>query len=310
MAHASPAALLDRLREELWLRRRNPRTVRSYVGWISRFLLAYAHRSAAELGPQEVADFLSRRAAAEGWSLPTQRQASAALYFFYDEVLGAPLEHSRAAPAGLHTKPPIVLTRPEARAVLAALTGAPGLIAALIHDCRLRLSECVGLRVRDINLVNGRVLLHGGRARKDTSVRMPPRLIAAVDRHLDGVRVQHRADLLAGRGRVALPEALVARWPFAAREWAWQWAFPANRHYIDHATKERRRHHIHPSDIQSALAEAGASVGVKIPVTCELLRLSAIANESTNEPPSVRDAFGRRQSWPGPTARAIDSEPG
>ena len=303
MTHASPAALLDRLREELWLRRRSPRTVRSYVGWVSRFLLAHGHRSVAELGPQEVADFLSRRAAAEGWSLATRRQATAALYFFYDEVLGAPLAHPRVE-RHEPRKPAVVLTRSEARAVLAALSGTPSLIAGLIHDCRLRLSECVALRVRDINLVSGRVLLHGGRARKDTSVRMSPRLLTAVDHHLEGVRVQHRADLLAGHGRVALPEALISRWPFAAREWAWQWAFPANRHYIDHATRERRRHHIHPSEVQSALVEAGARLGVKLLVTCELLRQSAIANECKDDPPSLRDPFGRRRAW----SAQVDSE--
>ena len=308
MAHASPAALLDRLREELWLRRRNPRTVRSYVGWISRFLLAYAHRSAAELGPQEVADFLSRRAAAEGWSLATRRQASAALYFFYDEVIGVPLEQHRAELGRPRAPLPVLLTSSEARAVLGALSGSPGLIAALIHDCRLRLSECVGLRVRDINRVNGRVLLHGGRSGRDTSVRMPPRLLAAVDQHLEGVRVQHRADLLAGHGRVALPEALIARWPFAAREWAWQWAFPANRHYIDHATKERRRHHIHPREVQSALGEAGARVGVKGVVTCELLRRSAIANANRDDPPSLRDPFGRRHAWAATPAPRVEHE--
>jgi integrase len=296
MAHASPAALLDRLREELWLRRRNPRTVRTYVGWISRFLLAHAHRGAAELGPQEVADFLSRRAAAEGWTLATRRQASAALYFFYDEVLGAPLEPDRAARSGSGGTLPVVLTRAEARAVLAALGGSPGLVASLIHDCRLRLSQCVGLRVRDINLINGRVLLHGDRSRKDSSVRLPPRLLAAVDHHLQGVRLQHRADLLAGHGRVALPEALVERWPFAAREWAWQWAFPATRYTIDHATKERRRHHIHPSEVQSALGAAGERLGVKVLVTCELLRRSAVAHAS-EDPPALRDPFGPRHPW-------------
>src|SRR5688500_2111185 len=40
------------------------------------------------------------------------------------------------------------------------------------------------------------------------------------------------------------------KYPSANREWAWQWVFPATRHYRDTATVERRRHHLHESVVQ------------------------------------------------------------
>ncbi len=63
--------------------------------------------------------------------------------------------------------------------------------------------------------------------------------------HLKRVRTQHAADLRAGRGSVALPGALRAKYPNAPTEWGWQWVFPATRFYVDRETRERRRHHLH-----------------------------------------------------------------
>ena len=65
--------------------------------------------------------------------------------------------------------------------------------------------------------------------------------------HLSRVKAQHDADLTAGRGTVALPGSLRAKYPNAPREWAWQWLFPATRFYRDAETGERRRHHLHES---------------------------------------------------------------
>ena len=65
--------------------------------------------------------------------------------------------------------------------------------------------------------------------------------------HLARVKAQHQNDLAAGRGAVALPGALRAKYPGASREWAWQWVFPATRFYSDPTTRERRRHHLHES---------------------------------------------------------------
>ena len=62
--------------------------------------------------------------------------------------------------------------------------------------------------------------------------------------HLARVKVQHDSDKAAGRGSVALPGLLRAKYPNASTEWAWQWVFPATRFYVGQETGERRRHHL------------------------------------------------------------------
>ena len=104
--------------------------------------------------------------------------------------------------------------------------------------------------------------------RADCSRRQRPEgscLPAAVRRSLSDylarVKAQHEADHAAGRGAVALPGALRLKYPYAAREWAWQWVFPATRFYVDRATGDRRRHHLHESVLQRAVKEAARAAG-------------------------------------------------
>src|SRR6266481_2942624 len=75
-------------------------------------------------------------------------------------------------------------------------------------------------------------------------------------KHLQAVKRQHEEDLTRGMGRVALPDALEPKYPNAAKEWGWQWVFPATGHYVDKLTGENRRHHLHETVLQKAFKEA------------------------------------------------------
>ena len=103
---------------------------------------------------------------------------------------------------------------------------------------------------------------------------LPGALKGSLREHLARIKAQHNADLAAGRGSVALPGALRAKYANAATEWAWQWAFPATRFYVDPATGERRRHHLHESVLQRAVKDAARAAGISRPATCHSLRHS------------------------------------
>ena len=42
----------------------------------------------------------------------------------------------------------------------------------------------------------------------------------------------HQRDIASGAGFVELPDAMSRKYPNAAREWPWQWVFPATRTYL------------------------------------------------------------------------------
>ena len=86
----------------------------------------------------------------------SQAQARAALLFLYGEVLRIPLDgvdRSTRVLTGKHPwKLPVVLTRAEVGLVLRAIRGRQQLVAAVLYGSGLRLSECLHLRAKDLDL--------------------------------------------------------------------------------------------------------------------------------------------------------------
>ncbi|MGQ0674189.1 MAG: integron integrase, partial [Hyphomicrobium sp.] len=218
-------------------------------------IVFHGKRHPRELGEREVTAYVSSLAG-RGVSASTQNQALSAVLFLYERVLGQRLpwmkEIVRAQrPARL----PVVLSRDEVFALLSRLRAPVWLMASLMYGAGLRLLECVELRVKDIHFDRAELTIRDGKGGKDRVTMLPASVKGPLIDHLKRVHALHEADL-AGRGCVALPGVLRAKYPNAPRECAWQWVFPATRFYVDRATGEKRRHHLHESVLQRAVKEA------------------------------------------------------
>ena len=78
---------------------------------------------------------------------------------------------------------------------------------------------------------------------------LPQAVLGPLRAHLDKVKVLHEHDVENGFGEVYLPYALERKYPDAAREWGWQYVFPAPNRSVDPRSGKERRHHL---DEQSA----------------------------------------------------------
>ena len=94
--------------------------------------------------------------------------------------------------------------------------------------------------------------MRAGKGNKDRVTTLPQRLVEPLRKHLAEVRELHRHDLGQGAGTAPLPDALDRKLPNAAREWVWQWVFPAARYYRHEASGTWRRHHLHEMVLQPA----------------------------------------------------------
>jgi len=288
--------LLDRLKAALRLRHYSPRTEEAYVSWVRRFVVFHGRRHPREMGVSELRAFLTHLAES-GASASTQNQASSAVLFLYDAVLGCPLPGVEGLVRPRRpVRLPVVLSRNEVAAVLGELRGVVWLMASLLYGSGLRLSECAELRVKDLHLERGELVVRDGKGSKDRVTMLPEALRDPLRLHLAAVKSQHDRDLAAGRGAVALPGNLRAKYPTAAFEWGWQWLFPATRFYVDRATGERRRHHLHESVLQRAVKAAARAAGIPRPVSCHSLRHSFATHllEAGYDIRTIQELLGHR----------------
>jgi integron integrase len=261
------------MRAELRLRHFSQRTEEAYVAWVVRFARFHGGRNPARLDVAEVRAFLTSLAVMGKVAASTQNQARAALTFLYRDVLrrGGPVAE-RVVAAKAPQRLPVVLSRQETFAVLDRLRGVSRLVAWLLYGSGLRLMECLALRVKDVDLDRGQLMVRGGKGGKDRVTLLPVMVEAELREHLDRRRKVHERDLGAGGGSVQLPGAFAVKSAAAAREWRWQWVFVAARSYRDSATGERIRHHVHPTVIQRAVRRAVLASGISKRATCHTFR--------------------------------------
>jgi integron integrase len=227
------------------------------------------------MGEPEIAAFLTHLATVKNVSASTQNQALHAILFLYRHVLARPLGFvPEIAPARRPLRLPVVLSQSEVRAILVRMRGVPRLCATLMYGSGLRVSECLGIRVKDLDVERREILVRSGKGDKDRRVPLPATILPAIRVHLARVQRQFYRDLSQGVLGAALPGALGRKLPKADREWAWQYIFPATRPYREATTGVRRRHHLHETVIQRALLEAVRASGIPKRATCHSLRHS------------------------------------
>ena len=251
------------------------RTEEAYVAWVRRFVLFHGKRHPAQMGEPEIARFLSSLATQSRVAASTQNQALSALLFLYRQVLRKEVAWlDGVVRARTPRRLPVVLTREEVKRILANLHGENHLAATLLYGAGLRLLECLGLRVKDVDLARHEITVRGGKGGKDRRTMLPASAQEPLRLQIERVCGQHQRDLAADAGWVALPGALAQKYPNAGRMLAWQWIFPATRHYHDPATRQRRRHHLHESVLQRAVREAVLKAGIHKHASCHTFRHS------------------------------------
>jgi integron integrase len=270
---ATPPRLLDRVRAELHSRHYSPRTEKTYVAWIRRFILFHNKRHPETMAGPDIGDFLSHLANQGKVSAGTQNQALAALLFLFQQVLGRRLEWlGNLVHAKRPVHVPVVLGRDEVRDLQAHVHGPVWLVCALMYGGGLRLLEALQLRVTDIDLDRREIVVRSGKGQKDRRTVLPGVLIPRLRSHLATVRKQHEEDISLGAGAVALPGPFNRRNPEAPYAWMWQWVFPASRTHTDPASQEIRRPHLHEAVIQRAIRRAAVAARIQKPVTPHSLR--------------------------------------
>ena len=198
-----------------------------------------------------------------------------ALVFLYKHVLEQPLSGEiNADRARRKVRIPVVLTREETARVIARLSGVHQLIVKLLYGSGLRITECLRLRVQDVDLEMKALTVRNGKGDKDRITTFPEKLVQPLQEHLVRVKAIHEQDLVEGYGQVYLPHALARKYPHADKDWRWQYLFPAGHQSIDPRSGQTRRHHLDPSPINKAIAKVVRQTGITKRVSAHTFRHS------------------------------------
>jgi integron integrase len=237
--------------------------------------LFHRKRHPEEMGEPEIASFLTHLAVDQHVAAATQNQAFSAVLFLYQQVFDRKLEFIDGVErARRPPKLPVVLTRAEARAVLANLRGDYRTMAHLLYGSGLRLLECLRLRVKDIDFGYRQITVREGKGMRERVTILPDRLIRPLEAHLARVEELHEQDLARGGGVVFLPFALQRKYPQAAHDWVWQYVFPADKISVDPRSGEKRRHHIGEKNLQNAVKRAVSAARISKAASCHTFRHS------------------------------------
>lgn len=75
-----------------------------------------------------------------------------------------------------------MLTREEVKAILAVLDGRNWIMVMLLYGAGLRLVECLGLRIKDIDFSRSEIMVRDGKGQKDRRTMLPAAVKEAVHR--------------------------------------------------------------------------------------------------------------------------------
>ena len=120
------------------------------------------------MGANEIRDYLTHLAVEKNVAALTQNVAFNALLFLYKQVLNIKLPNIEGVFRAQKPKRlPAVFTASEAKAIIAELDGTAQIIVKMLYGGRMRLTEVLRLRVKDINFEMKQILVRDGKSWKD-----------------------------------------------------------------------------------------------------------------------------------------------
>jgi len=180
--------MLEKLENELKLRGFSDKTISAYM-FQNRKFLEFSGKKPEEIGQDDIKKFLGNLI-----SDKKQRPASvgltlSALKFFYLEVLKRPVFEGIKAPK-TEKKIPTVLAREEIKRMIEAVENPKHrLLIQLMYSSGLRVSECVTLKMDDLDLEERMGTIRSGKGRKDRHIILSEKLVEQLKDYLSKKKV-------------------------------------------------------------------------------------------------------------------------
>jgi integron integrase len=272
---ASPEwdTVLEAMATEIKVRHYSRKTLQTYAKWSRSFQHFLKNKPPESLTTEDVKEYLGFLAVKCKVAASTQNQAFNSLLFLFRHGLKREFGELKGVPrAKKSLYIPAVLSREEIDAILKELSSPYNLVVKVLFGCGLRLFEGLQLRVRDFNFDVNVLTVHG-KGKKDRTVPLPESILPELKEQIKAIGELHDKDIAAGYDGVFLDDAVETKYPKAPKEFIHQWFFPM-RSLTVAENGERRRYHLHESDLQRALYYAVRKAKIPKKVTSHIFRHS------------------------------------
>lgn len=264
---------LESIRRAMRLRGYSIRTEKTYLIWIASFIRFHKYRHPKEMGSAEVVAYLDYLASTRNVSINTQKVALNALSFLYNKYLEQPLGALGFKYATRPRHLPTVLSVDEVMLIINQLEGVHRLVVELMYGSGLRVSECLRLRIQDLDFHRNALTVRNGKGGKDRVTILSNRLQDAVLAQMRTSLSIQKEDNSQNLGP-SLPDSLSRKYPNAFKMPGWMFVFPSTT--ISHHPVNRKlcRHHLHTSVIRKSLKLAVSNTSISKRVSCHTFRHS------------------------------------
>jgi integron integrase len=266
---------LDHVRDVIRTNHFTYSTEKTYINWIYRFIIFQNKRHPENMGGNEIAQFLTYLAVVRKVSASTQNQALNALVFLYEKVLKISLDAFDFKHARIGKRLPVVFSHDETQNVLSNLHGEFHLMASQLYGSGLRLTECIRLRIKDIDFNLNEIIVRAGKGDNDRRTLLPRLLIPQLKRQIVKAKIKLEENMLVkGFEGASMPEALERKYPSAPKELDWQYIFPSRKPAIDPRSGKLKQHYRHESFLQKEVKSAIRKSQITKNASCHTFRHS------------------------------------
>lgn len=272
--------LQEQMRQKIKLQGKSPKTFETYWSYCVEFIQHLNRNQPCkelwkhpkDAGRSEIEAWLTSMAVSN-CAKNTQNTALQAVLYLYREVLGIKIENVSAmrAKRPQHTRE--VLSVDDVSKLFAELKGVDLLAAQLMYGCGLRISDVVGLRLKDISFDRKQLSIKAGKGDKWRFTCFPKVLHGAVANQIESVKWLWRQDQQQNPNGVALPDSYRKKSPNSANDLRWYWLFPSDLLSRGHE-EILCRWHRDEDNIARQISNAAKRAGIMTRVTSHVLRHS------------------------------------
>ncbi len=267
--------LKQKFYEKITVLHYSKKTYHSYWCWVNKYLRYHNCQHATTLNETHIEEFLTHLAVEDKVSSSTQNLALQSILFLYKQVYQHPIANTiNAVRAKKRIRKPIVLSESEVKIILNKLQNTNKLIIQLLYGSGLRITECLNLRIQNIDFDNQCIRIYDSKSKKDRITLLPNSIEDDLKGHIQRVKSLHNKDIQYGRGYVQLPHAFHKKSKSASKDFLWQFLFPSRKISPCNDVEHKGRWHKQVDSVSKEVKKVSTQCNIYKRITCHTFRHS------------------------------------